>query len=105
MSTFSKEVSDSMRAKPADAPSVSIEMLEHTAVPHHNELRRATKVLHMIGQVDMIVWGIAGGIRLVGRPQDKRAQALTIDFESGPGSHPRKVYSGYIGNGLFRRHR
>ena len=34
-------------------------------------------------------WGTAGGIPVVGRPQQKRTQELTPDLESGPGSHPR----------------
>jgi hypothetical protein len=32
--------------------------------------------------------GIAGGMSLVGQPQLKRSQELTMHFESGPGSHP-----------------
>jgi hypothetical protein len=34
-------------------------------------------------------WGITGGIQLVLLPHDPFAQELALDFESGPGSHPK----------------
>ena len=45
-------------------------------------------------------WGITGGIQLVLLPHDPFAQELTLDFESGPGSHPRTVRSQDLGNTL-----
>jgi hypothetical protein len=33
-------------------------------------------------------WGIAGGTRVVRRATDLSAQDLTMELESGPGSHP-----------------
>jgi hypothetical protein len=42
-------------------------------------------------------WGIAGGIQLDRRTVDVCAQHLTLDFESGPGSHFHTC--------LFRLHR